>query len=106
MSDDNAQMLKRGRLMTELVATDSWKELESILNAQRLTRMNIILSPPTDNLKAGLSPADAQLNDLFLKGVIFGLQLAVSTPHGMIHQAKGLAEELDPVAAAKEEFSE
>lgn len=101
---DDTQTLRRGRLMRQMVGTEAWQEYENILKAQLGTRLNIVLSPPSESLKRGMTVGDSHLNDLFLKGVIFGLNLALGTAHGMIMQAKDLADELNPADAAKEEL--
>jgi hypothetical protein len=104
ISSDDAQILKRGSMMRGLMKHEAWLELVKIMQEQINARLQIIMAPPLDRIKSGLSPSENQLNDLYLKGVIFGLQLAMNTPQGMINQAAALTDTLNPKSSPDEEL--
>ena len=81
---DKQQYYKRRQLFEEMLLTPAWKEFEAILQAQRAVRIEIILKAinPEQNGTAQM------LNDMYYKGVAYGIQLTLETPHDTITTAK------------------
>lgn len=84
---DEREFLRRKALFEPMLNTDAWKELEKILLAQYNSVLQEILSPPQvrgAEIPDGVAHA---LRSEYHKGVVFGIQLTLSTPRGTIASA-------------------
>lgn len=83
--EDEAEFIRRRGLFTGLTASDGWKELERILQAQHAGQLVELLSPPSMTTEAdGMKLA---LMSEYRKGVVFGIQLTLKTPYATIASA-------------------
>jgi hypothetical protein len=85
---DEREFIRRKTLFEPLVASAAWKELEGILLAQHTGQLQRLLAPPslTDGAVAidGLAQV---MSSEYRKGVVFGIQLTLKTPHATIASA-------------------
>lgn len=96
-----ADLLRLGNALDELVNSKGWLALKELLDAQIETRKKVVLTPfhdlnmPTFMNEAGMPVAskatDAESRILAvesIKGAIIGLSIAMSLPHDIINDAK------------------
>ena len=86
MTDDELLAMRRMRLMKDLVQSPAWLELEAIHRAQIESRKEVILAP---------AASDDFLKMEYLKGAMYGIQLAIETPHSIIRDGEAILAEQD-----------
>jgi len=90
MTDDEQLALRRMRLMRDLVQSPGWLELEAINKAQIESRKDVILAP---------AASEDFLKMEYLKGAMYGIQLAIETPHSIIRDGEAILAEQDDEAS-------
>lgn len=91
---DEREALRRGRMMTDLIDMPGWRELKTITDAWTDVREKILLLPSHENPSlAGLTEAEKKASEDYLKGVLYGIRLAISAPQAMIDDMKGITVE-------------
>lgn len=92
---DEREILRRSRLMKELLDHPAWKEYVAIQEAQIKTR-EIIIRTPLSDLPEALRSLDFMSRAAAMesiKGAIIGLTLARDTPQSIIAHAKEIVRE-------------
>src|SRR5687767_863537 len=82
LTDDAKEFLRRMRLFSPMLGSDAWKELMTIAEAQKQAQ-RIVLEQPT---KSRLDEREHN----YRKGIIFGINLMMTTPSMIIDQAKDI----------------
>lgn len=96
LESDRQQFYKRRKLFEDLLQNPAWKELEGILLAQHAMQLAELLAPP--RIAVGETPIDGLAQTLvgeYRKGVVFGIQLTLKTPHATIETAKEILAEFN-----------
>lgn len=84
--DERDEAIEQGELMSVMMATEGWKELQRIGEAQVRLREGIVLLPSHEWPEGSPSLE-------FLKGALYGIRLIISTPARIVQQATELRHE-------------
>lgn len=102
LSKDEVVLLKQAREISEILNSPGYLELKRIMNAQIETRMRIILDPAHLLDDATAAAGGQRLDGMtrfgaveHIKGVIYGLKLALDTPETIMAEAKRLRDRED-----------
>jgi len=79
---DERELIRRGRAMEALVASDGWKVLREVLQVQMDTYGTQAVMPCRD--------LNAVLPGEFAKGALVGLQLSINMPATILRESKEL----------------
>lgn len=82
LTDDAKEFLRRMRLFQPMLNSDAWRELMAIAEAQK-NAQRVVLEQPT---KSRLDEREHN----YRKGIIFGINLMMTTPSMIIDQAKDI----------------
>lgn len=94
-SPEEIQVLKQARVFRDMVLSEGWKEYVKILEAQIMTREEVIhcplhsLPPHFVNPSTDLASKAAAVESV--KGAVIGLRTAIYTPTATIESAKEIA---------------
>jgi hypothetical protein len=102
LSKDEVTLLKQAREIGDILSTSGYSELKRILLAQIETRTRLVLDP-AHLLDDATAVAGGQRLDGMtrfgavehIKGVIYGLRLALDTPETIMAEAKRLRDRED-----------
>ena len=90
-SADEREILRRGQLAEDLSFHPGWKMFVEISEAQQELRKTMLCMPRHQRADlSGLTKAESQDADEFVKGVLYGIGLNIETIEGMIQERKDL----------------